>query len=255
MIEKLNAVLDLFTRERPEWAASEVAQALAMPRSTSYRLLARVSTAGFLDNDPASGRYRLSIRLATLGALAQHSTQLQRVAHPVLQQLASEGLEMATLMVRSGLAARVIDVVEGPRLMSDVPPLIGCLLPLHASAGGKVLLAYAGDDERRSLYRRGLPAQTPATTTDPDVLEAELRRVREQGHAVVRGEWHAEMFGVAAPIRGQARAVVGAITLGGPRARVTDARLEALAALAVSAAQQVSAAIAERRLESAERAG
>ena len=246
MIEKLNDVLDLFSRERPEWAASEVAQALGMPRSTSYRLLARICTTGFLDNDPASGRYRLGIRLATLGALARHSTRLQRAAHPVLQQIALEAREPATLMVQNGLAACVVDVVDGPRPIADVPLLIGSRIPLHASAGGKVMLAFMSDDERRSVYRRGLTVQTPSTITDPDVLDSELRRIREQGHAVVRGEWHPDMFGVAAPIRNQSRSVVGAITLGGPRARVTEARLAALAALAVSAAQQVSAEIAER---------
>ncbi len=247
MIEKLNAVLDLFSRERPEWAASEVAHALALPRSTSYRLLARISSAGFLDNDPATGRYRIGIRLATLGSLARQSMRLQRVARPMLQQLVADGQEHAALMVRSGLGARVVDVVEGRWPLAAALTLTGCMMPLHASAGGKVMLAFMSDDERRSVYRRGLPVHTLATITDTERLEAELRLVRELGYAVVRGEWHDDIHGVAAPIRNRARIVVGAVSIGGPRERVTDARLEALAPLAVAAAAQVSAAIMEER--------
>lgn len=242
MFDKLNAILALFSVEQPEWSAAEVAQSLRMPRSTTYRLLSRIAEAGFLDLDAPAGRYRLGIKLASLGAVAQRSTTLQRAAHPVLQRLAAEAHETATLMVRGGWEGITIDAAMSMQPLM-VPGLLGTRMPLHASAGGKVLLAWMSDTERRTVVRSALEVHTQHTIIDPDALDLELQRVKTQGYSTVRGEWAEGVYGAAAPIRNYARAVVGAITMGGPRARVTDERLEELVQLVIAAAAQVSVAI------------
>jgi DNA-binding IclR family transcriptional regulator len=242
MLDKLNAILALFSVEQPEWSAVEVAQSLRMPRSTTYRLLSRIAEAGFLDLDAHAGRYRLGIKLASMGAVAQRSTTLQRAAHPVLQRLAAEAHETATLMVRGGWEGVTIDAAMSMQPLM-VPGLLGTRMPLHASAGGKVLLAWMSDTERRTVVRSALAVHTQHTIIDPDALELELQRVRSLGYSTVRGEWAEGVYGAAAPIRSYSNAVVGAITMGGPRARVTDERLEALVQLVVHAAAQVSMAI------------
>ncbi len=242
MIDKLNAILALFSVEQPEWSAVEVAQALRMPRSTTYRLLSRIAEAGFLDLDAPAGRYRLGIKLASLGAVAQRSTTLQRAAHPVLRRLAAEAHETATVMVRAGWEGITIDAAISMQPLM-VPGLLGTRMPLHASAGGKVLLAWMSDTERRTVVRSALEVHTPHTIIDPDALGVELQRVKAQGYSTVRGEWAEGVYAAAAPIRNYARTVVGAITIGGPRARVTDERLEELVQMVTAAAAQVSAAI------------
>lgn len=242
MFDKLNTILALFSVELPEWSAAEVALSLHMPRSTTYRLLSRIAEAGFLDVDAPAGRYRLGIKLASLGAVAQRSTTLQRAAHPVLRRLAAEAHETATVMVRAGWEGITIDAAMSMQPLM-VPGLLGTRMPLHASAGGKVLLAWMSDTERRTVVRSTLEVHTRHTIIDPDALDIELQRVKAQGYSTVRGEWAEGVFGAAAPIRNHARNVVGAITMGGPRARVTDARLEELVRLVLAAAAQVSTAI------------
>lgn len=242
MFDKLNAILALFSVERSEWSAAEVARALRMPRSTTYRVLSRIAEAGFLDLDPAAGRYRLGIKLASLGAVAQRSTTLQRAAHPVLQRLAAEAQETAALMVRSGWEGITVDAVMSMQPLM-VPGLLGTRMPLHASAGGKVLLAWMTDSERRAVMRSVLAVHTQHTIIDPEALDVELLRVRTQGYSTVRGEWAEGVYGAAAPIRNHAHVVVGALTMAVPRARVTDERVTELVQLVIAAAAQVSAAV------------
>jgi DNA-binding IclR family transcriptional regulator len=242
MFDKLNTILTLFTPDHAEWSAPDVAAALRLPRSTTYRLLSRVAAAGFLDVDAENGRYRLGIRLAALGMLAQRSTSLQRAAFPELQQLATFTHETATLMVRGHQEGITIDVVDSVQPLM-VPGLLGGHLPLHASAGGKVLLAWMPHAESDVVLRRVLSVHTAATITDVTLLRSELERIRRDGYAMVRGEWVAEVFGAAAPVRNYTGAVVGAVTVGGPRSRVTDVRMHELADAVMGAADRVSAAM------------
>ena len=239
MIEKLDAVLALFTPDRPELVASEVAQALRMPRSTTYRLLARISSSGFLDNDPATGRYRLGIRLASLGSLAQRSTPLQRAANPVLRRLSSETGETATLMIRAGGMGVVVDVAEGA-LPVSVSRLLGGQVPLSQSAAGRVLLAWMSEPERRALVRRDSGPQATVPLPDPLILERDLDGVRADGACRLRGAQDLA-FGAAAPIFASGNAIVGALQVGGTARTVTDERLAELAALVITRAAQVSA--------------
>ena len=76
---------------------------------------------------------------------------------------------------------------------------VGALLPAHASALGKILLAdhpYAAGE----VARAGLESFTPATITDPEALERELERVRQRGWAADIGELVNGEVSCAAPI-------------------------------------------------------
>lgn len=246
MLTKLSRILALFTPDRVELTAAEVAQALSMPRSTTYRLLSRIVESGFLDVDDATGRFRLGIRLAALGALAQRSTTLQQAAHAELHRLSVEVNETATLMVLSGTQGLTTDVAESlqPLMVSG---LLGGHLPLHASAGGKVLLAWMPERERLAVVRGPLTPITARTITDPNRLMAELEQVRTRGYAVVQGEWADQINAAAAPVWNYANEMIGAITVGGPQSRVTEARLAELAARVAESAARVSVTMGWRR--------
>jgi DNA-binding IclR family transcriptional regulator len=100
---------------------------------------------------------------------------------------------------------------------------VGALLPAHASALGKVLLAdhpyVAGE-----LARDGLEAFTPATITEPETLQRELERVRKRGWAADIGELVNGQVSCAAPIIDRRGATVGAMGVSGPPDRLLAAR-------------------------------
>jgi DNA-binding IclR family transcriptional regulator len=98
---------------------------------------------------------------------------------------------------------------------------VGALLPIHASAMGKVLLAYhrylAAD-----LTNGALPRFTSCTITDPKTLATELEMVEEQGWASSMEELIEGETSFAAPIRDRRGVVVGSIAISGPTARLCD---------------------------------
>lgn len=240
MLKKLNDVLALFTMDRRELTPVEIVELLGRPKSTVYRQLAAMEEAGFLDRDEDSGRYRLGIRLATLGELARQSTSLQRTAHPALKLLSDETEETATLMVLGQSEGVTVDVVESYQPLM-IPGLLGAHLPLHATAGGKSLLAWRPLAEVKEILPRSLREYTKYTITDKGAFFAELERTRELGYSTVNGEWVEEIIGVAAPVRNHRGDVVGAVTVGSIRSRRDLAELgESLAPPVVRACRELS---------------
>ncbi len=94
---------------------------------------------------------------------------------------------------------------------------VGKMVPLHASASGKILLAYGSYAMPREL----IPV-TPHTITDDVEFENELRKVRERGYAVARNELELGLVAIAVPIFSGKKKVIAAISITGPTERIQE---------------------------------
>jgi DNA-binding IclR family transcriptional regulator len=118
---------------------------------------------------------------------------------------------------------------------------VGALLPLHATALGKALLAYFDDDYVADLVAEGLPKLTGQTHVSAAALRRELAAVREVGYAVEREEALLGEAGVAAPIFDRTTEAIGAVGVAGPKERLLRrARLPEVAGAVVEAARGIS---------------
>src|SRR5512135_1477938 len=170
------AILDVLADE-PTLGTNEIARRLGTSASTTSRQLATLVEAGLVEHVPATGRYRLGIRLVALATSVLARLDVRAIAHPHLEALAAELGETATLSVPADPDAITVDVVRSPRYITDSSRL-GRPSIAHASAAGKVMLAFDGAAPVRELQ-----AYTPRTITDPLELEAEIERVRRRGWA------------------------------------------------------------------------
>jgi IclR family pca regulon transcriptional regulator len=109
--------------------------------------------------------------------------------------------------------------------------------PLHATASGKVLLAFRPAEELDRLLAGELRAYTAKTVTDPARLRAQLRKVRRDGWALCDREHEYELVSISVPVRDFSGGVAAALTLAAPATRfVAAARRQALPVLRESAA-------------------
>ncbi len=131
---------------------TEISRHVGLSASTTHRLLRALTQAGYVDQDHSTERYGLGIGVAVLGQRAIERAGYQ-LARPVLAALSERTGESASLGVRRGTEVVVLDRVVGPApLRFDHPA--GAELAVHASAMGKVLLAFSGTsiaDEVRTL--------------------------------------------------------------------------------------------------------
>lgn len=216
-IERAAAILRLLARGSGRLGVSEIAGSLGLARGTAHGILRTLQGVGFVERDEEIGKYRLGAALLHLGT-----------SYLDVNELRSRAINWAdALAARSGEAVRIGTPLDGKVLVvhhvfrpdDTLQTLdVGALLPAHATALGKVLLAY--DTEAASALHGDLEPFTSRTRTTPRDLARALAEVREMGWAAELEEMTVGEAGVAAPIRGQGGLVVGAMGVRGAVERV-----------------------------------
>jgi DNA-binding IclR family transcriptional regulator len=245
VLRKAMDVLSLFDSTRREIGVLEAVGRLGWPKSTTSRILSAMARAGFIDRDESSRRYRVGMRLAALGVFAQQSTTLQRLVRPALEWLTAQTGETASLAVLTGSEGVDVEVVESSHSIKP-SDFVGRRFPLHATASGKVLLAWLSSDELRELLELPLKRYTPATITSLKALLTDLEHVRHDGYSTAVGEFEEDLFAIASPVRNHTGVVVGAVAIGAPISRSSRKPTPRLAKSVMEAAGRASAALAYR---------
>lgn len=218
-IRRALRVLCAFSLEEPEVGVSELARKVDLPKSTVHRLLQVLEEEGFVCQDLKTSKYRLSVRLFHLGAVARSTMNLERVAQLEMEKLRDACGETVNLYVLDGIERVCIQKVEAPHLVRQVVHL-GQKIPAYCGAAGKALLAWQEPPfVEKVINATKLKPLTANTISDPDAFRAELAKIRELGYAVSRGERDAEVMAIAAPIFNQEGKVIASLGLSGPASR------------------------------------
>lgn len=235
-------ILEAFTVHEEELGVTELSRKLKLHKNNVFRLLATLETRGYVEQDKETGNYRLGIKNFEAGHVFLHHLGLRKQARPSLEELVRHSGETAYLGLLDGRWVVHLDMVETAHAVRVVPRL-GARLPAHATALGKVQLAFKAQEELQELLGKGdLAAPTSRTLTDPVRLADHLAQVASQEYAVEDEECDAGVRGVAVPIRDYTKRVAGAIGLVGPASRLGLERIEGeLVLLVRTAAQQISA--------------
>jgi DNA-binding IclR family transcriptional regulator len=224
-VERAVALLDLLADGAGPRGVNELARALGAHASTVSRLLGTLAEAGLVEREPASGRYRLGLRLARWGSAAIAGRGLRELARPLLVELAELTGETSTLSLAAGTEAVTADhVASSQSVLSQAR--VGRASVGHATAVGKVLLAFRPD--ALAALPCELHAFTEQTITDREALERELLVVRSRGYGEASGEREHGLHAIAVPVldgEGELAAVLG---LQGPDRFDAAARARAL---------------------------
>lgn len=212
------------------WGLREIAAGVSMHPSTLHRVLSHLQKGGYIQQDPATGRYSLGLGFLRLVWKAADHHSVRAVALPWLKELVDATGETAlfALYDPSRQEMMLAATVDSPHPIRQVRQLAEWL-PITAGATGLAILAFLPETEQRAILVRPLPTITPHTITDQTMVARTLTRVREQGYACTRGERTPGAVGIGAPIFGPAGRVIGSvgITLPEQRFQPEDERQQA----------------------------
>ncbi|MFD4351182.1 IclR family transcriptional regulator [Nocardia sp. NPDC058518] len=194
---KALALLGAFESGPNALSLSDLAEFADLPLPTAHRLVGELVGWGALERDE-QGRYTVGLRLWTVAQNA--GRHLRDTARPYLQDLFSLTHETAHIAIRDGNEALYIDRIYGSTRVPRASR-VGGRLPLHATAVGKVLLAYEEDWVREAYLAHRLEAATKHTHVVPGRLAAELRKVRDEGFATTQEEVREGSCSIAVPVR------------------------------------------------------
>lgn len=246
-IVRAMTVLQCFAPGDDDLALGQIAERTGLRVSTAHRIVRALCSGSFMEQDPRTDRYRLGRALVLLGQRAADHLGLD-AARPVLESLADRTGESASLGVRHGDEVVVVLVASShQRLRFDHDQ--GGRIGLHASAMGKVLLAFGADDPAVAVGADAvLEAYTSHTITDREALLADLAEARSRGFAINPEGRFEGVYGIAAPVLGPDSTALAAVGVQGPTARLGDDRVVEVAADVLAAAAALADLPALRRL-------
>jgi IclR family acetate operon transcriptional repressor len=190
---------------------------------------------GLLEWDAGRAAVRPGPVVTRYARSGQDRQNLAALAEPAMRRLADESGETVNLMVQSARGAEAISQVDGPHVLG-VSNWVGREVPDHCSAAGKVFLAFGTAE----LPPGPLERRAARTIVDHAALERELEAVRAHGYATIVDELEVGLAAVAAPVRDAGGAVVAALSVAGPTARLAEHRLGLLGRGAIEQAHTVS---------------
>ena len=225
---------------------TDVARRVALPPSTTHRLLATLEKTGYVYQAGDLGLWYVGLQAFAVGSGFLANRDFVAQSHAYLRRLMEQSGETANLAILDGTEAVFIGQVQCREMMRLLVKL-GSRVPLHASGVGKAIFAALPDEQIEAILKlRGLPKITPSTITAAETMWSALRVIRQRGWSFDDEEHALGTRCVAAPIYDEHAEPLGAISLAGPSSRLSDERIRQLGPVVAHTAEELTGRLGGR---------
>ena len=239
-IKKVHRILELL-REKYKTGLTnkEISEALNIPLSTCYRILASLKKYDYVQQKPNDMHYYLGFVHLRFAQALMEGLDENVIIDPFLEEL-HQKTGRTTLFSRFNGQHCVAMEVRGA-VNTRISVGIGEILPLSCSASGKVILAFLPESQREKLLTRiEFDEHTPATIKDPDTLRQTIYTIQENGTAYNLGELHQGISSLATPLFDRNNKVFGAIAMVGTTQDLPLETLQEIAPLFHTTGQEIT---------------
>lgn len=237
-VDRAVSIMQVLASRGPT-TVTEIASELRIHKSTVFRLLYTLEARGLVDQTTSRGRYQLGYGVVQLAARASRKLDLTVVSRRICETLAEEVGESVDIAIPDDNFVLSIDQVIGSAAVTTVN-WVGRRTPMHATAAGKLFLAFMPDEQRSDYFAHPLQRFTEHTITSRRAFEQQLEAVRSQGYGSTLEEFEVGLAAVAAPIRDLDGQVVAAVSVSGPNFRINPDTIPGIADQAIAAAEEIS---------------
>jgi IclR family pca regulon transcriptional regulator len=212
-LERGLAIIRVFNAERPSMTVSEIAHVSGLTRAAVRRFLLTLTELGYVYGK--NNRFQLTPKTLELGYSYLSALSFPDIALPRLEKLVGDTAEASEGSILD--RGDIVYVVRVPgSAMMTISVNVGARRPAYATAMGRVLLANLPTADLETYLRTyELTPVLPRTITDHNAFRAELKKVREEGYALVNQELEEGLVAIAVPVRdrmGRARAAINLST-------------------------------------------
>jgi IclR family pca regulon transcriptional regulator len=218
-------VIECLSYEAGGMLASELQQRSGVEKSVVSRIITTLQEEGYVRKDPKTELVRLTTRVPAIALRYLEGTGLLEMCQPLLSDLAEVTGELIQLATADTGPPIYVAKAQGKNRIQALP-LIGTIAVPHASTAGKLWLASMSDFEAIAFLQEAeLTALAPGSKTDPQEVMADVRKVRDQGYALITDELFEGVSAIAVPLN--ADRFVGALCLAMPSYRASGKALRA----------------------------
>ena len=191
--------LEYIAQHQASVGVTELAKAFGTTKSRMHRHLQTLMSAGYLLRDPQTERYRVSARLVALGQAVSEGFEFARAARDVTRELRDKLGHAVVLSQTEEDGIRIV-LLAPSRSSVEIAVKPGSVLSFHASAQGKIALAFGDPTLLKRVLIGPLPMSTAYTIGDHGRLRAEIELTRKRGWAAAPNEAVIGLNALAAPV-------------------------------------------------------
>jgi DNA-binding IclR family transcriptional regulator len=204
--------LEYIAQHQASVGVTELARAFDTTKSRMHRHLQTLMTAGYLVREPQTERYRVSARLVALGQAVSEGFEFARAARDVARDLRDKLGHAVVLSQTEDDGVRIVLLVPSKSSV-EIAVKPGSVLSFHASAQGKIAMAFGDPALSQAVLAGELPMQTAYTIGDPGRLMTEIELTQKRGWAAAPNEAVIGLNALAAPVFDALGHYAGAIAI------------------------------------------
>lgn len=238
-------ILETIAANPEPMGITQLARIVGTTKTTIHRHVRTLVAQGYLRQDTESERYKVGVRLYLLGQSVAESFDLVSVARPVMSKLRDKSRQAVTLstVVREGIL--IVELLRAPSAI-EIGTKPGSRFEFHATAQGKLALAFGDTELMKVTEKSGLNEWTDYTITDAKRLHVEVERCRKRGWAAAANETYVGVNALAAPIFDAEGRMVGCVALVGSVQFIPENPSKDQVTMVLSAGREISSLLGWR---------
>ncbi|KAB1154602.1 IclR family transcriptional regulator [Tenacibaculum aiptasiae] len=217
-IIKAFILLDAFTNDKKEWGVRELAYKTGYNKSTVHRLLSTLVSLNVIHQNE-NEKYRLGSKLFELGNRVSLYQSLITITNQPIKNVALEIQEtvlLGTLKDHQVFYINKADSLQGLKISTS----IGSYQPIHATASGKLLLAFSSSEKQNNYFKNNtLNSFTQNTINKKNELKNSLQTIQNQKYALDLEEFELGLICIAIPIFNKKGNIIASLSASGPSSR------------------------------------
>lgn len=206
-------ILETLANSDTDRGVTELARELGCTKARIFRHLRTLRHLGYVAQDPRTDRNQMGSRLYLLGRIVAERFDLVRAVRPAMESVRAATAQTTVFSAVLDEQVTILDLLRGTDPV-EIGLKLGSAFPLHATAQGKIALAY-GEGADAAHSGRRLARLTTHTVTAPERLRTQLETIRREGWAIAPQETLIGVNALAAPVFAHDGALVGAIAIVG----------------------------------------
>jgi len=239
-VDRALSIMEVLSDYDEGLGITEISTKIDLHKSTVYRLLGTLIYKGFVKQDKATNKYKITFKLFELGNKAIQNIDILSIARPYIEELMEKVNEVVHLVLLEDEEIIYIDKVESHntiRMHSN----IGKRSPAYSTSVGKAIMAYLNEDRIKEIWNNSdIKKHTEHTITDFDKFIEELEGIRKIHYAIDDQENELGVRCIGAPIFNHKSEPIAAISISGPTSRVTRESVEKTAKWVIKYAKLIS---------------
>ena len=240
-VERTFLIIDELSKTSAGVPLMVLSEKVGLHKSTVHRLLASLSAMGYVNKDPFSGNYRLSLRLFEVSSRVVNDLDILGVSKPYLDSLSIRTHEAVHLVVREGTDIIYIYKADFNNNTLRLSSRIGLRSKLYCTAVGKAILAALAMDEVERIWNSTeIKKRTEHTVVSLKELLSQLDDVRRLGYAMDNEENEPGVRCIGASILDFSGTAIGAFSVSAPLSRMSDDRIRELTEYVLETRENIS---------------